>query len=357
MSPMSQLRCDRQIARWLFFCAALVVAMILLGGVTRLTHSGLSIVEWKPLLGAIPPLNEAQWHEVFVKYQAYPEYQLVNAGMSLGEFKAIFMFEYLHRLLGRLIGLAFLLPLVFFYVKGRIAPRLTPKLVMLFVLGGLQGVLGWYMVKSGLVDNPRVSQYRLTAHLGAAVLIYASILWVALGLRFADAPRAVPAGDGLRRFAYLITGLLFIMILSGGLVAGTRAGLGYNTFPLMGTSFIPQGLYAMQPPWLAAFEDTTTIQFNHRLLAYVLSALIVSFAVTALRSGIAGRARAGVYALLAMLLLQVGLGISTLLLLVPVPLASAHQAGAIGLFTCALLVSQALTVRGDRAVAALPAAA
>lgn len=356
MSAMQQGRYDSQIANWLFFCAALIVAMILLGGVTRLTNSGLSIVEWKPLLGAIPPLNEAQWQEVFAKYRQFPEYQQVNAGMTLGEFKSIFMFEYLHRLLGRLIGLVFLVPLIFFHVAHRVPAGLTPKLLGIFALGGLQGVLGWYMVKSGLVDNPRVSQYRLTAHLGTAVVIYAFILWVALSLRPADdgAGRAAPASAGVRRFSYLITGLLFVMILSGGLVAGTRAGLGYNTFPLMGASFVPHGLYATQPVWLAAFEDTTTIQFNHRLLAYVLVVLIGSFAFIALRSGVAGRVRLGVYALLTALCVQVGLGIATLLLLVPVPLASAHQAGAILLFSCALFTSQALTERRRPGVAALP---
>lgn len=333
-------RHNRQIALWLILCAGVIFAMILLGGVTRLTHSGLSMVEWKPLMGVIPPLTDTDWQTTFEKYQQFPEYQKVNKGMSVGEFKSIFMFEYLHRVLGRLIGVIFLVPFLFFYFTKRIRPGLTPKLIVMFILGGLQGLLGWYMVKSGLVDNPRVSQYRLTAHLGAAVVIYAYILWVAFGLLSVTSPSNK---TGLKRYAYTLSGLLFLMILSGGLVAGTRAGFAYPTFPLMGDSFIPPGLFNTNPAWLAIFEDITTVQFNHRIFAYVLFALILSFSFKVLRSGIPGKLRAGTHCLIALLLTQVTLGISTLLLHVPVTLAAAHQGGAIALFTASLFVSRCLS--------------
>lgn len=341
-------RNNRQIALWLFFCAGVILSMILLGGVTRLTHSGLSMVEWKPLMGVIPPLNEAEWQEAFAKYQQFPEYQKVNHGMSVDEFKSIFMFEYLHRLLGRLIGVIFLVPFLFFYFTKRIASGLTPKLIMMFVLGGLQGLLGWYMVKSGLVDNPRVSQYRLTAHLGAAVVIYAYILWVAFGLL--SERKFWPQAANLKRFSYSLSGLIFLMILSGGLVAGTRAGFVYPTFPLMGDSFIPAGLYGMSPAWLSIFEDITTVQFNHRIFAYLLFILILVFGFKALRSNLPDRFRKGIHWLMGLLLLQVTLGISTLLLHVPVPLAAAHQGGAVALFTASLFVSHCLSNLARRSV-------
>ncbi len=341
-------RYDRQISLWLLFCAGVIFAMIILGGVTRLTHSGLSMVEWKPLVGVIPPLNDTEWQETFDKYKQFPEYQKVNKGMSVGEFKSIFMYEYLHRVLGRLIGVIFLVPFLFFYFTGRIKTGLTPKLMVMFILGGCQGLLGWYMVKSGLVDNPRVSQYRLTAHLGAAVIIYAYILWVAFGLLSRQtnpsntkecSPEQI---GGLKNFAYVLTGLLFLMILSGGLVAGTRAGFAYPTFPLMGDSFIPPGLFSTTPAWLAMFEDITTIQFNHRIFAYLLFILILSFSYKSLGKTSSTTLRMGIYIFVALLFIQIAMGISTLLLHVPVPLAAAHQGGAIALFTASLFVSRCM---------------
>ena len=332
---------NRQIALWLICCAAVIFGMILLGGVTRLTHSGLSMVEWKPLIGIIPPLSEAQWLAVFEKYKQFPEYQKVNLGMDLEGFKTIFMYEYLHRVLGRLIGVIFLVPFLVFWFQKKIQPGLTPKLVVMFILGGLQGLLGWYMVKSGLVDNPRVSQYRLTAHLGAAVIIYAYILWVAFDLLAKPATQA--ANQGLKKFAYLLSGLTFLMILSGGLVAGTRAGFAYPTWPLMGDSFVPPGLYEMTPAWLSAFEDLTTVQFNHRIFAYGLFALMFFFNARAIRCGVDKTTRLGINSMLGLLLVQVTLGISTLLSHVAVPIASAHQGGAIALFTAILFVSHSLT--------------
>ena len=341
---------DRQIAYWLFFCAAVIFGMILLGGVTRLTNSGLSMVDWKPLVGIIPPLSEADWQHMFDKYKQFPEYQKINLGMSLDEFKSIFMYEYLHRVLGRLIGVIFILPFLFFYFTKRIKAGLTPKLILMLLGGGFQGLLGWYMVKSGLVDKPDVSQYRLTAHLGSAVLIYSFILWTAFGL---VSPKTEQPAQ-LSRFAYSLSGLIFLMILSGGLVAGTKAGYAYPTWPLMGDSFIPAGLYSMTPAWLSAFEDITTIQFNHRIFAYVLVALVLTFAAKAMKSDITGNARTGVFCLIGFLILQVTLGISTLIFYVPVPVAAAHQVGAVALLSASLFISHSLSNRLSNTSAGQP---
>jgi cytochrome c oxidase assembly protein subunit 15 len=338
-SPNPQGQHDRQIAYWLFFCAAVIFGMILLGGVTRLTSSGLSMVDWKPIMGVIPPMTQADWQEMFLKYQQFPEYQKINVGMSLEDFKPIFMYEYLHRVLGRLIGVIFIVPFLFFYFSRRIKTGLTPKLVIMLVGGGCQGLLGWYMVKSGLVDNPHVSQYRLTAHLGAAVLIYGFILWTAFGLVLTA--RAQPVE--LQRFSMGISALIYLMILSGGLVAGTHAGNAYSTWPLMGDSFVPAGLYAMTPAWLSAFEDITTIQFNHRMFAYLIVALVVAFAIRAFRFGVVGRLKVGIFCLIGLLGMQVTLGISTLIFYVPIPVAAAHQVGAVALLTASLFISHCLS--------------
>ena len=333
---------DRQIANWLILCAAVILGMILLGGVTRLTDSGLSMVEWKPLIGVIPPIGEQAWQETFEKYKQFPEYREINFGMTLDGFKSIFMYEYLHRVLGRLIGLLFFFPFLYFAIKGRIRAGLMPKLIVMFFLGGCQGLLGWYMVKSGLVNNPHVSQYRLTAHLGVAVLIYAYMLWVVFDLRATGSNESASPPVPYARYSLVLLALVFLMILSGGLAAGTDAGFAYNTWPLMGISFIPDGLYASTPGWLAAFEDITTIQFNHRMFAYLLFFLIGSFAFLVNRSEPGGRVRLGLALLIIALLAQVTLGISTLLLHVPVSVAAAHQFGALILLSAMLFVSHAL---------------
>lgn len=326
---------DRQVAAWLLLCAAVIFGMIMLGGVTRLTGSGLSMVEWKPLVGVIPPLGDEAWQATFDKYKQFPEYQKVNRGMDLDGFKSIFMFEYLHRVLGRLIGVLFFLPMLFFAMKGRVRAGVMPKLWILFFMGGLQGLLGWYMVKSGLVDNPRVSQYRLTAHLGLAVAIYAYMLWVAFDLLFPQ----VQGRHAQARYSRVLVVLVYLMILSGGLVAGIRAGFAFNTWPLMGTSFVPSGLYGSG---LAMFEDITTVQFNHRMFAYLLFGLIHLFAWLSWRSGLSSRGKLAMGLLLAALWLQVIMGISTLLLHVPVWLAAAHQGGAVALLSATLFASHVL---------------
>lgn len=327
---------DRQpVALWLLACAALVFAMVVVGGVTRLTRSGLSIVEWEPIVGAIPPLTQEQWDGAFERYKQTPEYQKVNAGMDLDGFKTIFYVEWFHRLLGRLIGFVFLLPFLYFLIRKRIERRLAPRLAAIFVLGGLQGALGWYMVRSGLVDVPRVSPYRLTAHLGLAVAIYALILWTALSL-LAPRPAAASALRPLRRAAVGLAALIYVMLLSGGFVAGTRAGFAFNTFPLMNGRFLPEGMYALTPWWTNLFENIATVQFNHRLIAYLLAAAIPSFWFVARHFNLPARARLAAHLLLAALAAQISLGIATLINVVPVPLAAAHQAGALLLFTIAL---------------------
>jgi cytochrome c oxidase assembly protein subunit 15 len=321
---------------WLLLCCAMVFAMVIVGGVTRLTHSGLSIVEWQPIVGAIPPLSGEQWNETFLKYQQTPEYKLVNHGMSLAEFQGIFWWEYAHRLLGRLIGVVFALPLLYFAFTRRIARELVPRLAIIFILGGVQGALGWYMVKSGLVDDPRVSQYRLTAHLGLAVLIYGAMLWTALDLLWGTAES--PA-RGLRRFAIWLRGLVFLMIISGGFVAGIHAGLAYNTFPSMNGHVVPPEIFAIDPWYLNFFNNPATVQFDHRALAWLLAFLVPLMWWKSRRAGLLSRSRLLVSAMLAMLVVQIALGISTLLLVVPLPLAALHQAGALLLFTLALAAS------------------
>ena len=328
---------QRPVAIWLFICCAVIFAMVLLGGVTRLTGSGLSMVEWEPVTGVLPPLNQSEWEEVFELYQQTPEYKKVNFHMGVEEFKSIFWFEYAHRLLGRFIGIIFLVPMLFFIATRRVGRSMTPRLVMMFVLGGLQGLLGWYMVKSGLVNEPHVSQYRLTAHFGLAVLIYGYMLWVGLGLFFpAESPSSRGGGPVLRRYAWLVVGLIFITLLSGGFVAGLKAGFAYNTFPLMNGQVVPDGIFRMEPLWRNFFENIATVQFDHRVLATLLFLVIPVFWWISRRAGLPPRARLGVHLLLAALGLQISLGISTLLLHVPVPLASAHQGGALLLFTAAL---------------------
>jgi cytochrome c oxidase assembly protein subunit 15 len=331
----------RRIALWLLVCAGLVFAMVVLGGVTRLTRSGLSIVEWQPLMGAIPPLSEADWLALFEKYKLTPEYLKVNVGMDLAGFKGIFWLEYLHRLLGRLIGIAFLLPFLYFLIRRQIDKPLVPKLVALFVLGGLQGLMGWLMVASGLVDMPRVSPYRLTAHLGLALLIYGYILWVALGLLYPRA-EAGPELRPLRRRGVALTALIVVTFLAGGFVAGTRAGFVFNDWPWMHGRLIPDGLYAMSPLWVDVFENVATVQFHHRLLAYALVLAVPLFWWRARAAGLPARARGALPWLLAALAAQVLLGILTLVYVVPVPLAALHQAGALVLFTLALYLNHAL---------------
>lgn len=344
LEPSSTLRQDqRQIGLWLLVCCALVFSMVVVGGVTRLTGSGLSIVEWEPILGVIPPLNEHEWEEAFAKYRQSPEFMKINHAMTVESFKSIYWLEYFHRLLGRGIGFAFLIPFLYFWTRRKISPSLVPRLAVMFVLGGLQGAMGWYMVKSGLVDNPHVSQYRLVAHLGLAFLIYAYILWVALDLLFPkSAPRAA-ALRPLKRQAAAVTAFAAVTILAGGFVAGLKAGFAFNTFPLMDGRWVPEGLFIQDPWWINIFENVITVQFNHRLLAIGLLVLVMGLWLGSRRHELPSRTRLAFHLLPAFALIQVTLGIATLLLRVPISLASAHQAGALVLLTVLLFINHELS--------------
>jgi heme a synthase len=330
----------RAIALWLLACCALVFAMIVVGGITRLTHSGLSIVEWQPIVGAMPPLDETQWEAAFAKYRETPEFRLRNFDMTLEGFKGIFWWEYIHRLLGRVIGLAFLLPFLYFLARRRIDRPLGWKLAGIFMLGGLQGAIGWYMVRSGLVDDPRVSQFRLAAHLGLAFVIYGAMLWVALGLLRSDLQPA-NATRLLRRMSSILVALVLFMVLSGALVAGIRAGYAYNTFPLMNGHLVPPELFMIDPWWKNVGYNMATVQFDHRMLAWLL-ALIVGWTWWNTRRNAGLRPRAWANALLAAFGLQFALGIATLLTTVHIVPAALHQAGSVFVFTCAVGLRHAL---------------
>ena len=330
---------NKKVAKWLLTCCALVFAMVVLGGVTRLTGSGLSMVDWRPVVGWLPPMSDEAWQRTFEMYQQTPEFRHVNAHMDVGDFKGIYWLEYLHRLLGRLIGIVFLVPFLVFVRRGAIRKQDWPKYALMFALGGLQGVLGWYMVKSGLVDNPAVSQYRLVAHLAAAFLIYSYMMWVALTLMF--------PGDGNRphpwfRRTVALTTLIAITVLSGGFVAGLKAGKIYNTFPMMGEYWTPPGMFALAPWWRNLFANMTTVQFDHRVLAITTLVFVILYWLGIRKTELPTRVAKGVNALLHTAVLQVALGVTTLLLVVPVALGATHQAVAMLLFTVALYLCHGL---------------
>ncbi len=323
---------------WLFVLAFLVFAMVVVGGVTRLTDSGLSITEWQLLLGFLPPMSEADWQEAFDKYKKIPEFNVVNIWMKLEDFKQIYWWEWTHRFLGRMVGVAFLVPFLFFWLSGQLRGVLLGKTVAMFVLGGLQGALGWYMVQSGLVDRVDVSQYRLAAHLLLAFVIFGFILWVALSLR----PRPPENGvvltpsTGLQWSAGLLAGLVLLQVALGAFVAGLKAGKYYNTWPLMDDALIPEGLFAKEPWYLSFFEDVLTVQFNHRVVAYVLVVWALLHAVMVMRQVISGPLRTSAMALAVAVIVQAGLGIWTLLWIVPLPLGVLHQGMAVIVFGIAL---------------------
>jgi heme a synthase len=332
-----------KVAAWLFLCCALIFAMVVVGGITRLTLSGLSITEWQPVVGVVPPLTAGQWAAEFARYQAVPQYRAINFGMDLAEFKYIYFWEYGHRLLGRLIGVVFALPLIWFWLRRRLPQRQVPALVAVLGLGFAQGLLGWYMVESGLADRTEVSQYRLVAHLALALAIYGSILWLALSL--VRAPASAGTGAGWRRSAEAVIALVALTIVAGGFVAGTRAGLAYNTFPLMDGRLAPAGYGALHPFWRNWFENVAAVQFDHRLLAMTTGAAAALLWLAAGHAVLPQPARLALHALLAVAAVQVGLGISTLLLVVPIPLAAAHQAGAVLLLTTAIVLRHTLRRR------------
>jgi len=321
---------------WLAVVAAMIIAMILVGGATRLTDSGLSITEWQPITGFVPPLSDSSWAETFAKYRQIPEYELVNKGMSLNEFKSIFWWEWGHRFLGRIVGFVVLIPLVLFWWRGRLSGWLKRRLVVIFLLGAAQGALGWYMVKSGLVDRVDVSQYRLAAHLALAVFIVAVVFWTILDLgngRNAQ-PRAPAVSRSLLCGSVVLVALIFVQIMLGALVAGLDAGQGYNTWPLMDGALVPSGLLVMSPWYLNIFENAMTVQFDHRMLAYAIAVYVLVQAGTALAKEHFVRISAA--ALIVAVVAQLGLGIWALLARAPLDLSLAHQGGAIVLFLIAL---------------------
>jgi cytochrome c oxidase assembly protein subunit 15 len=325
---------SRVVLAWLYVLTAMVFLMVVVGGATRLTDSGLSITEWKPILGIVPPLTEAAWHDAFEKYKQIPEYHVVNRGMTLDAFKAIFWWEWGHRFLGRIIGIVFFVPFVWFWWTQRIPGHLTPRLIALFLLGGLQGAIGWYMVRSGLVDRVDVSHYRLAVHLGVAVAILGLLLWTALD--FGHEARWV--ADAAARTSHAWTaaallGLIFLQVLLGALVAGLKAGLSHNTWPLMDGALVPSGLGAMSPWYLNVFENVLTVQFNHRVAAYAVVAVALWHVASVLRSTAGPHVRFSAGVLGLGILAQIALGIWTLLAHVPLSLGLAHQAGAAMVFS------------------------
>jgi len=334
---------DRGIALWLFGCAAMIFLMVVIGGVTRLTESGLSITEWQPIAGVIPPLSESDWALEFERYKAIPQYQAIHAGMTLAEFKTIFLWEYAHRLWGRLIGVAFAAPFLWFLWKRRIPAALARRLAGLLVLGSLQGLLGWYMVESGLQDRVEVSQYRLTAHLALAVVLYLAILWVALDLLAPPRDRLSESrAELLRRALTALLGLAFLTMAAGGFVAGLRAGYIYNTFPLMNGDVVPPDYATVTPWYLNPLESLAAVQFDHRVLAELTWIAAVGFWLWSLGLKLQMGLRWALAAIPAVATVQLALGIATLLLVVPIPLAAAHQAGALLLLTAILVARHAL---------------
>ena len=322
-------------------CAAMVAVMVMLGGATRLTESGLSMVQWKPLT-VLPPLNQADWQAAFQGYQTSPEFVKKNSWMTVEDFKSIFWLEYTHRLWGRAIGLAVFLPLVWFAAKRAIDRPLAVKLGVLLVLGGLQGVLGWFMVASGLVDRPDVSQYRLAAHLIVAFILYGFIVWLILDQLDAGKPAPCMDDPAFARFAFIIPPAVLLVAAAGAFVAGLDAGKIYNTFPLMDGGLLPPDGLALQPWYLNLFENVATVQFQHRVLAISLVTLIAALWFFGRTRAHSPRAHAFRHGLLAMAIVQAILGISTLLLVVPIPLALTHQMGALVLFTLSICFAHAV---------------
>ena len=324
----------RLVAGWLFVMCGLILVMVTLGGATRLTGSGLSIMEWAPLSGILPPLSEAEWQRLFALYQQIPQYALLNQGFGLDGFKQIFWLEWAHRLWGRLIGLAFLLPLLVLIWRRAIPRSLVPRLTLLFVLGGLQGAVGWFMVASGFFpDSTTVSPYRLVVHLTLALVLYGAILWTALSVRQPTPDSIAPRT--LRVLAGTTAALVGVTIVAGGFVAGLRAGLIYNSFPLMDGRLVPEGYAQLQPLLRNLTENIAAVQFNHRLLATLTTLAAVATLVAGWRSGVA---RGAVAALACTVAVQYALGVTTLLWVVPPGLGTAHQATAVLVLTASLVL-------------------
>ncbi|MDB5621025.1 COX15/CtaA family protein [Tardiphaga sp.] len=335
----------RPVRWWLIAVAALIALMVLVGGATRLTESGLSIVEWKPVTGTLPPLTQQHWHEAFEAYKAIPQYRELNSGMSLDEFKNIFWWEWSHRLLGRVIGMVYLLPFLWFLWSGVLTSDLKKRLWVIFGLGALQGAVGWWMVASGLTKRVEVSQYRLAAHLILALVIFAAIVWTVR--RLSDRAPA-PATRRLRVTSAWLLGLTFLQIYFGALVAGLRAGRVFNTWPEIDGALIPSAsrLFFEEPWWRNLFDNVLTVQFEHRMTAYALLALALWHAVDAVRSRAGAAVIKGAWWMVAAIMVQATLGILTLLHQVPMDLALSHQAVAIVVLTLAVLQVERMKAQG-----------
>ena len=332
---------------WLLIMCAMVLVMVILGGVTRLTHSGLSIVIWEPITGWLPPLTIDEWQHVFLLYKETPEFKKINYDMGLDDFKSIFWLEYLHRLWGRIIGITFLLPFFYFLLRGWISRSLASKLIFIFMLGMAQGVLGWFMVQSGLSDRPDVSQYRLTAHLAVAIILYAYLFWIALGELYDQTMEKSIISPNLRRLAVANFLWLFFTMLAGGLVAGLDAGFTYNTFPLMDGKLIPDGLFENSPVYINFFENIITVQFAHRLMAIVSVVLVVSLWWRACKEMTSIPTLLPFHVLVTLVLLQFVLGVMTLLFVVPTHLAALHQVTAFLSLTAGLWALHSLGNRRE----------
>lgn len=333
-------RGSRLVRIWLFAVAGMIIAMVLLGGLTRLTDSGLSMVEWRLVMGVVPPLSQADWLAVFEKYQQFPQYQKHFPDMSMSEFKFIFMMEYTHRLIGRLMGLVFFLPFVYFLAKKWLRRPFIWRCSLLFFLGGLQGVVGWIMVKSGLVDLPRVDHLRLTLHLGLALFLLCLTLWYAYRLSFKLDSKDAPTVAAMGAWPSWLLALLSIQILSGGMVAGLRAGHAFNTWPTMNGAWFPAGLWSYDSFTQNFIENPVFVQFFHRWWAILVTVFTVTFVIKYWRSNQPKLLRHARVWLMSLLVIQVVLGIATLVMRVPISLASAHQLGAVFLLMVALLFCQ-----------------
>jgi len=340
----------RPIAVWLMSVYIMVFVIVLIGGVTRLTGSGLSMVDWAPLMGVLPPLSDAAWEETFRAYQASPQFEQVNHWMDVEDFKGIFFWEYFHRLFARLIGVVFFVPWLVFLLRGRLKGTLATKTTIAFLLGGLQGGVGWLMVKSGLVNVPAVSHLRLAAHLSLAFLVGGFLLWITLDLARAsrdetDAASHVPLSAGLRRASWVLVALICVEVVYGAFMSGTRAGALYRTFPDMNGEWIPVGFLVLEPAWKNFLDNPIAIHAVHRLLAYTLLAAIIAFYVAARRVARARHERVVLDLLLAATLVQAALGAATVMLGVPIGLAVAHQGGAFVLLSLSLAAAHAIGLR------------
>ncbi len=330
---------NKPVIIWLLTGCFLIFAMVVIGGITRLTNSGLSMVDWKLIMGSIPPLNEAEWLQTFEQYKQFPEYQIVNTHFTLSEFKSIFFWEYLHRLLGRLIGIVFIIPFIYFLLKKKLSKKLILQSVVILFMGSLQGAIGWWMVKSGLVNNPDVSHYRLAVHLITAFLTFAYTFWVALTLIYPEVSNN--NHSKMRKILFVILGLTIIQIVYGAFVAGLNAGFVMNTWPKMGEEWISSSVTSMNPVWLNFVEGIGGVQFIHRYLAYLVLGLIFYFWLKSRKLKLNTFQVKGVNLLLGAVMLQFCLGIATLIYAVPVWLGVAHQLGAFFLLTSIVYVMNA----------------